>query len=198
MQVSAPTLLTWPAVFIFSAYGLLLLLPALLSVLFVSTMSFSLLTYALPVLTLAVATLFLPFGFGNSYAARLVSSLKPEPCQSVPFLVQLTFSPRLRSGLRLLLEDADDLGWLSCGETALTFRGDSVQLDLPYSQIRAAQRQNAGWRGLFLYSHLAVEFQADGQVRTLLFAERSSFTVPQSRRVGGQLYHAVAAKLKRA
>ena len=83
-------------------------MPFLLLVLVVSVTQFSLLTALIPLLVVAATAYFLPFGLGNTHVTRLVRSLNPAAAQGGEgFIVQLTLSPRLRSGLRALLEDAD-------------------------------------------------------------------------------------------
>ena len=80
---------------------------------------------------------FLPFGLGNTHVARLVRSLNPGASRDEDgFIVQLTVSPRLRSGLRALLEDADDIGYLTFAANELRFQGDSVKLSAPWEDIQ--------------------------------------------------------------
>jgi hypothetical protein len=194
LEIHKPRTLTGLALFVFTAYGLLLFLPAVLSMLVVSAIPFGLVTFALPILSLGFAVFLLPFGFGNTHAARLANRFKPGMQDGArAFLVQVTFSPKLRTGLRCLLEDADDIGWVYCRHTELHFLGDSVQFKVPFKQITALRRENAGWRGLFLYSSTCVEFSGVPGVRKLWFAERSSCLLPASRIVSQKLHATLAA-----
>jgi len=196
IEVRPPRRFTWPALFVLTAYGVLLLLPAVLSMLVVSTQPFSLWTYALPLFALAFATFLLPFGFGNTYAARIARDLKPAlPPNAHPFLVQVTFSPRLRSGLRSLFEDADDIGWVYCGESALNICGDSVSACIPFERIRAVCRENAGLRGLFLFSRVRIECPGVRGAEQLWLAERSSLVLPSSRSTTRKLLEALSQGL---
>jgi len=193
IEIRSPQRFNWPALVICSAYGLLLLLPTLLAILSVSLIGFGLFTVAIPLFTLAGATFFLPFGFGNPHVARLARPFRPtDPSSGQSFLVQLTAVPRLRSGIRALVEDSDDVGWLTCKDMGLSFCGDSLTLWLPSSQIKAIKRENGGARGLFLYSRVAVTVMDVPDFTALRFAERSSSTLPASRAATHRMYQSMA------
>src|SRR4051812_46559728 len=82
------------AVLVVCAYGLLLVIPVIIAMMVVSVLQFGVWTFLIPMAAIATATYFLPFGFGNAYVSRLVHSVGKNPGG---FIVQLTFSPRLRS-----------------------------------------------------------------------------------------------------
>src|SRR5438445_546145 len=75
----APRAFTPVSVAIVCSYGVLLMLPVLISLLVVSVVPLGLQTLLIPVFTFAVVTLFLPFCFGNPYLARLARSLPGFP-----------------------------------------------------------------------------------------------------------------------
>ena len=128
IEIVQPKRFTAAAVMIISAYGVLLLLPLFFAILLVSLLKFGLLTILIPLLVVAVTVSLLPFGLGNTYATRLVKSLPAEESRGEEaFIVQLTLSPRIRSGIRAILDDADDLGYLRLASDALIFQGDSVR-----------------------------------------------------------------------
>ncbi|HWX22330.1 MAG TPA: hypothetical protein VN578_20710 [Candidatus Binatia bacterium] len=200
IQINPPRLFTAWAVLGVIGYGLLLALPVLLvTVVVVCMPKYGVVTYLVPLGAMAAATMFLPLGFGNVYVARLVRSLRPggrqEPGQ---FIVQLTLVPRLRSGLRALLEDADDIGWLGITESALVFEGDSVQLSVPFEYIQEVRPQTIGWRGLFVCgARLRLEVPGMPKATRLEFAERSSWWVPTSRQTAQMLYRSVTEKVSK-
>src|SRR5260221_694319 len=182
MDVSPPRLLTTRAVFAESAYGVLLWIPVLISMLVVSVLRYGVVTFLLPLATMGAALLFLPFASGNPYIGRLLRPLRPPArAGEESFMVQMTLRPRLRSGMRALIEDADDVGWLSFTEAALVFHGDSVHLSVPYGQVLPARRQSLGWRGWFV-PRVEVAVNGLSGVTALEFAERSSSLLPGSRR----------------
>ncbi len=193
IEIAPPALLRSTAMLAISAYGLLLATPVLLAMLVVSVRPFGLQTFVLPLATIAAATYFLPFGFGNPHIGKLVRSVEPAARTSeAGFVVQLSTIPRTRSGLRALLEDADDIGWLSLTDTELTFRGDSIKLTLPFEQIREVKPQSIGWRGFFLYSpRLALMISGIPNLEALEFTERSSWTLPGSRKIAQQLFQRI-------
>ncbi len=197
IEMARPKLLGSGAVLAINCYGLLLALPVLLVMLAVSIQPFGRHTFVLPLLAIAIATYFLPFGFGNPHIGRLVRSFEPAARQPQHgFVVQLTTVPRTRSGLRALVEDADDIGWLSFTDSELIFRGDSMQINLPFEKIREVKRQSIGWRGFFLYSpRLSLTISGIPNMDALEFTERSSCTLPASRRVAQHLFQQVSSKM---
>jgi hypothetical protein len=199
IKINPPRRLTGGALAILSAYGLALMVPVLVAILFVSTLSLGAITLLLPLAVIALVTLFLPFGFGNLYVTRLVRAVHLEAATARNgFVVQLTLTPRLRQGWRALLEDADDLGWLSITDSALEFYGDSIRLSLPFEHIRQLRAVSIGWRGLFLYgppTKLAVSGLPN--IAELQIAERSSCLLPASRATARELYRRLSANLPR-
>jgi hypothetical protein len=197
VQVSASTRFTGRAFLICNAYGLVLLFPTLLSMIAVSLLGLGILTLAIPLLMLAGATYFLPFGFGNPHIRRLAEQFRPRDHPEA-FLVQLSLVPRLRSGLRALVEDADDIGWLYWADNRLVFDGDSVKLALPAAQLGAFRRETGGFRGLFLYPRVAIEVTGFPDCVRLQVAERSSMSLPVSRRINRDLYDLLSRESKKS
>jgi hypothetical protein len=144
-----------------------------------------------------LATFCLPFAFGNPYVQWLAGKISHT---SAPqnFLVQLTCRPRRASGPRGVLEDADDIGWLGMTDSQLEFNGDSVSLRIPKAHIREIRRQSIGWRGLFLTHRTVVMVDGLEGMDAMEFTERSSWLLPQSRRMGRELHKALEAWTPRA
>src|SRR5579859_123476 len=156
IEIKEVRLFNGRAVLIVCAFGLLLAIPVLLSMFIVSSFQFGIWTILVPLGAICLATLLLPVGFGNTYVAGLVRTLRPADWNEADsFIVQITLSPRIRSGLRAVLEDADDVGWLNLGASALGFAGDSVRCTIPYGSIRHLRAHTIGLRGLFVYPCLA-------------------------------------------
>jgi hypothetical protein len=187
IQIGAPNRFDFLAQVICTGYGLLLVLPAVASMLAVSLVGLSFWTLIIPLVTLGLATFFLPFGFGNGYVRRLARPLRPTEATEA-FLVQLTFSPRLRPGLWALFEDADDIGWLYFRGSTLVFSGDFVQLSLPRERLQNLRLETGGLRGLFLYLRIALDPVGAEGIKTMKFAERSTLLLPNSRTAARQMY----------
>jgi hypothetical protein len=190
LEIGQPRLWNARAIFVVCAYGLVLMLPVVISMLIVSTARFGVLTFLSPLLAIAIGAFFLPFGFGNPYVANLVRLIDPRAAEDQDaFIVQLSLVPRLRSGMRALIEDADDIGCLHFADSALVFRGDCISFSIPFEHIRAVQRRSSGWRGLFLYGAGSI-FAASGLTGASQFhvAERSSWLLPASRRIARTLH----------
>jgi len=195
IEVGPPKLFTVAGVFMIYAYGLLLFVPFLFSVLAISSLKFGFLTWLIFIAVAVFTAYFLPFAQGNARVVKLVRTLnasagKGEDC----FIVQLTVSPRLRSGVRALLEDADDIGCLNFSGTELVFQGDSVHLSVPFEQIEGIRPQSVGLRGLY-GSRIALGVSGLPDVKSLEFAERSSWALPTSRKTTRKLYERLAAKV---
>jgi hypothetical protein len=197
IEVAQPRLFTTSAVLAVSAYGALLGLPFFASVLVVSVIKFGLLTALIPLLAVAATAFFLPFGLGNTHVTRLVRLLSPAAAQAGEgFIVQLTLSPRLRSGFRALLEDADDIGYLAFHGNELLFQGDSIKLSIPFDCIKLVRPRNIGLRGLFVYGRrIKVVVSGLPHVESVEFAERSSWLLPTSRVITKRLYQCFSTRV---
>ena len=198
IEITEPKRFTFGAVVAVNAYGLLLVAPLFLSILVVSLIKFGLLTILIPFLVVAATAYFLPFGLGNAHITRLVRSITPAATKNGDgFIVQLTLSPRLRSGLRAILEDADDIGYLSFNGTELLFQGDSVQLSVPLDCIAQVQPQNVGLRGRFVYGRrIKVVVSGSPQLESFEVAERSSLLLPTSRAITKRLFARLSPKTR--
>ena len=197
IEVAQPKLFRAGAVAAVNAYGALLATPFLISILVVSVTKFSIFTALIPLLVVAATAYFLPFGLGNTHITRLVRSLNPTVAKGGEgFVVQLTLSPRLRSGLRALLEDADDIGYLTFSGNELLFQGDSVKLSVPFDRIELVRPRNIGLRGLFVYGRrIKVVVSGLPQVESVEFAERSSWLLPTSQAITRRLYQRLSPRI---
>jgi hypothetical protein len=196
IEIAQPKLFTAGAVVTVSAYGMLLGVPLLIAILVVSVMNYGIFTLLIPFLVVAATAYFLPFGLGNTYVTRLVQKLNPAAGMSDDgFIVQLTLSPRIRSGLRAILDDADDIGYLSFTGTELLFHGDSVKLSIPFDRIEQVRPQNIGLRGLFVYGR-RTQIVVSGlpNIESFEFAERSSWLLPDSRAKARRLWERLSSQ----
>jgi len=197
VEITQPRLFTAGAVAVVNAYGMLLATPIFLSIIAVSVIKLGILTVLIPLLALAATAYFLPFGLGNTHITRLVRSLNPDAGRNEDgFIVQLTLLPRLRSGLRALLEDADDIGYLTFSGSELCFKGDSVKLSVPWENIQLVRPQNIGLRGFFVYGRRIKVVVSDWpEAEAFEFAERSSWLLPASRAITRRLYERLSTNV---
>jgi len=197
LETRPPTLFTAGSMLVISLYGVVLVIPVLVSILIISVLQFGWLTFLIPLAAIVLSVFLLPLGFGNPRVARVVRSLRQSSTQNgEEHLVQLTRHPRERRGLLAILEDADDVGFLRFTDSELMFYGDSVQLRVPYNQVRNLKEQNSGWRGLFAYgaqTSLTVSDLFDAG--TFVFAERSSWILPTSRRNARRIYESLRTRI---
>jgi hypothetical protein len=169
------------------------ILPVFILFLVVSLMGFKISTLLIGLAVIALVVLVLPLASGNSYVTKLVRSLNPAAGPaSDGFIVQLTLSPRIRTDLRALVEDADDIGYLTFGGTGFSYHGDAVKLTVPFDQIKQVQRKYRGLRSLFVPRVLVVVPGLD-EVTSLEFSERSSRLLPASVSTSKRLYDLLTA-----
>jgi len=190
---------TGRAVVIVSAFGLLLVIPVLLSMLMVSSLYLGVWTALIPLLAICAATFLLPFGFGNTYVAKLARLSRPADWDASDCLVvQVTLEPRIRSGFRAVMEDADDIGSLKLGSSELLFEGDSIRFSIPYAQVRNLRLQTIGLRGSFLYTCLAMSVSDLAGITDIRIAERGSWLLPISRKITRKLRYRLTERVQRA
>jgi hypothetical protein len=178
-----------------NAYGILLLTPLLVSFLVVSLIRIGVHTLLIPCLVAAATAYFLPFGFGNTHITRLVRAFRPAAGNEADgVVVQLALSPRIRSGLRAVLEDADDIGLLGFTSDGLRFEGDSVNLSVPFDRIEQVRLHNIGLRGLYICGQ-RIQLMVSGLagVDSIEFAERASWRLPVSRSIIRKLHERLSA-----
>jgi len=193
VEITSPKVFTAGPILVIAGCGFLLVAPVLLSLLVVTVIKLGMLTMLIPLLTIAATAYFLPFGLGNPVVRRLVRSLEPDAAED-GFIVQMTLTPRVRSGLRALVEDADDLGYLSFTTSQLVFQGDSVRLRIPWTQITEVRPQNIGWRGRYLYgSRIIITVAGIPDVNAVTFSERSSLLLPASKQITKKLRDRICA-----
>jgi hypothetical protein len=193
VEITSPKAFNSGAILIIAGCGVLLVTPVLASLLAVTVIKLGMLTVLIPLLTIAVTAYFLPFGLGNPVVRRLVRARKLDVGED-GFIVQMTLAPRIRSGLRALIEDADDLGCLSFTDSELVFQGDSVRLRIPWRQISEVRPQNIGWRGRYLYgSRIIITVASIPHVDAVSFSERSSLLLPTSKRITRKLRERICA-----
>jgi hypothetical protein len=109
------------------------------------------------------------------------------------FIVQITATPRIREGLRAVVEDADDVGWLVISGGQLRFVGDAIDLTVSREAVVALRPENIGLRTLFVYGpRLALELRGLDEIKSVEFAERSSLLLPESRKAARRIREAVS------
>ena len=178
------------------AMSFLLGIPLLIALAIVSTKDLGLLNLLIPIAALVGVVYILPF-FGNAHISRIVRAVRPEnlPPDKL-WTVQVTLCPRIRKGLRALIEDADDVGYLALGDSALIFRGDSMQMTIPFDRIAAVHGENVGLRGLYVTAgRITLDVSGLDGFESLEIAERSSRVIFSSRKITRQMFAQLKKKL---
>ena len=136
----------------------------------------------------------------NPYVKRIVRRFLEVP-SAMPEkeVFQISLHPRLFSGLRAFLEDADDVGVLTLGADAVSFDGDHIALSIPYSQVQAVESRNVGWRGLWIFGNrIEVCARHGGSEKSFVFLERASCTLLGSRRITARIFRGLSDKVRSA
>jgi hypothetical protein len=76
----------------------------------------------------------------------------------------------------------------------MVFHGDSVNLSLPFEQIEEIRPQSVGLRGLY-GARIALVVSGLRGIKSLEFAERSSWVLPTSNKTTRRLYERLAKRL---
>jgi len=127
---------------------------------------------------------------GNPYIVHLVRKIPQQPpWNEKSFVVQMALSPRLHTGIRGFLEDADDIGFLTFTTDTIIFYGDQTTLRLPKDSLTEVSTRNVGWRGLWIcgyYTRLRSNLLSDHEF--VEFADRSTWTVISAFRRSEELF----------
>jgi hypothetical protein len=184
------------ALVIIWSFGLFLLAPVLLSLFAVSLIRLSSLTLLLPASVLILTAIIIPFGQANLFIRQQVHKLGTEPIDGESFVVQLTLHPRLKRGLRGMVEDADDFGRLIFRPEGLVFEGDAVTLWLPYGAIVSVQGKNVGARGRYIAGgRILLETRGLENFEGFEIADRSSLTSAQASRQARKIFGLLSGRI---
>jgi len=193
IEIGRPRRFTAGALLALYACCSLLFIPMVLAMLAISMSKPGHSSWLIPVGTIILTIVFLPVGNGNAFIRWLVRCQPKDATSGDSFVVQLTIVPRIRTGLRALAEDADDVGRLTLGKDCLEFAGDSVSLKIPYPTISRVQPINIGWRGLYLCGpRISITASNLPNVIALEFTERSSIMLSESRRIAHKMYDRIS------
>ncbi len=187
LEIGKPRRFSIAALLGIYACSLLLIIPLVAVLLAVTIQPLGIFALILPLLVLVGTVLLSPL-LGNLCIKRLVAQAGPDVPPQGMFIVQLTCTPRLRSGFRALIDDADDIGRLMFSPSGLVFHGDSVTLRLPYKCVAQVEPHNVGFRGVFaLRRRIALEISGLPEIEAIELAERSSHALPESAKITRKL-----------
>lgn len=199
IETTTPNHFTKKAIAKINAYSVFAIIPVLLAIPLITLIESLLhesLAFGLSMMILGLVIVlpvyFLPIVIGNPHVRQLARSLNSSNQNG--FIIQLTNLPRVKSGFWAIVEDADDIGFLSFEEEALIFKGDSMKLLIPFALIKNVHNRNVGWRGLWIYGNRILIDVSD---RSFEFAERFSLSIPASRKISEDLFSRLSSKIKR-
>ncbi len=134
-----------------------------------------------------------PFMQANPYVRHLVEKRHGwRQSSSNAYICQLSLSPRFYSGLRGFLEDADDIGWLEIKDDGIVFKGDSMNLSLPFEAINRIATLDRGYRMLGMGGRkVRISTRALDGIQAFELVERQSYTIDTSRRLADDIIDAI-------
>jgi len=140
---------------------------------------------------------FTPYlGFANYYIKWLVSSQQRAETGS-GHICQLTTVPRLNTGFRGFLEDADDIGVLQVQDGVITFTGDHIDVAITGSSGISVSLRNIGARGFwFIGRRVRIELHNHPAFQAINIVERQSRTIRESRALGLRIFEAIDEALR--
>ncbi len=136
----------------------------------------------------AASLYFIPFLLANGYASKLVRRHVSTADMSVDrYTCQIALTPRIHSGLRGFLEDADDIGVLTIGATHVRFEGDSVRFSIPFTHV-VVEAENIGIRAAWISGQkIRLRVRDFGPYESVVVIERGSLTTPTARRTSAAI-----------
>ena len=138
---------------------------------------------------LGLFILLLPCVMANGYIVYLVRNHNPQYKRpDSQFVVQIRFCPRIHTGLRGRLDDADDIGLLVFLDDRFCFHGDHIRISMPYAAITAISTRNVGLAGGWICGQRIRVHSPDLLIwQHIEFLERQSWQVFASRRMATQI-----------
>ena len=121
----------------------------------------------------------------NPYLKYIVGKFsKNDSAPDFTAVCQMSLCPRVYTGIRGFLEDADDIGQLYISQNSLRFMGDHIECLLPFDSIEKIHCRNIGWRALWMYGcRITIDTKAFGNYESLELVERHSNTLISSYRI---------------
>jgi hypothetical protein len=204
IETAKPRLFTSRACWIINLFSVVLLIPlgiALLIIaiafMFLPIVSAGVFSLCLLIAAMFCTLYFFPAGLANPYVSRLVESRQARVGnEDNSFISQIALSPRLFSGVRGFIEDADDVGRLQINEADFRYEGDSIMLQVPYGCVTRVKKTNIGWRGLWICGpRIKVCFSGLPGLEEIEFCERSALTLISNRKRANRIFKEISARI---
>jgi len=162
-------------------------------IIFILSLMFS----AICLMTGFILFYFFPLLLNVNYYIKFIARRIVSPAPEGGHVCQISMTPKLCSGLRAALEDADDIGYLSISGEGVEFKGDSIEFSIPKEEIANVRSCNIGWRGYWVAGK-RIRFTITGhdKFKEIEICERHTWTIPDSRNLSDQIYARISSLLK--
>ncbi|HCE42233.1 MAG TPA: hypothetical protein DET40_01625 [Lentisphaeria bacterium] len=140
---------------------------------------------------------FFPLLLNVNYYIKFIAGRIVSPPPEGAHVCQISTTPKLCSGLRAVLEDADDIGYVTISADSVEFRGDSVDFSISGAEISNVGSCNVGWRGYWVAGRrIKLTINGHDRFKEIEISERHSWTIPGSRSLADQLHAQISSLLK--
>jgi hypothetical protein len=155
---------------------------------------FSLVFGAICLLISLLLFYFYPLLLGINYFIKFIAGRIVSPAPEGACVCQISMTPKLCSGFRAFLEDADDVGYLTVSGDSVDFKGDSIEFSIPKSEISNVRSCNIGWRGCWIAGRrIKLTINGHERFKEIEICERHTWTIPGSWLLSKQLYDQISS-----
>jgi hypothetical protein len=138
-----------------------------------------------------------PLLLNVNYYIKFIAGRILSPAPEGAHICQISMTPKLCSGLRAVLEDADDIGYLTISGDSVEFKGDCVDFSIPKAEISGVRSCNIGWRGYWIAGkRIKLTISEHDKFKEIEISERHSWTIPDSRSIADEIHARISALLK--
>ncbi len=137
---------------------------------------------------------FFPLLLLVNYYIKFIAGRIVSPVPVGAYVCQISMTPKICSGIRAFLEDADDIGYLSVSTGSVEFRGDSVDFSLTKAEIINVRSYNVGWRGYWIAGRrIKIAISGHEKIKEIEISERHSWTIPGSQSLADNICSAISS-----
>lgn len=138
---------------------------------------------------------FAPYSLSaNYYIKWLVSAMNPES-PGPGTVCQVKTIPRTHPGFFRAVDNADDIGMLFIDDSGVEFKGDHINLWIPYRNMGSIEMHPADWALWLVGGMIHIKVAGLDDVNEVVFCERQSATVRGSYRLMRELLAEMTERL---
>jgi hypothetical protein len=137
---------------------------------------------------------FFPLLLNVNYYIKFIAGRIVSQAPEGAHVCQISMTPKICCGLRAVLEDADDIGYLSISDNSVVFKGDTIDFSIPKAEISDIRSCSIGWRGYWIAGRrIKLAVSGHEKFKEIEISERHSCTIPGSRSLSDQICSRISA-----